>query len=173
MAALASEGWDWVDLASPEYKNDEPELNDDDFNAASGVANLAHFEENLQGDQIQLKYFQQFSDQFNSFKVLKRPNPNYHTTQQHNTRNVHGKADNFMPKPYIAKYQISAGQNQGNQSQNQQARNGRATEVTDTLQMSPANASKRQSKSQQSLTKSPEPEAACRTNASGKRQVQV
>jgi len=72
MAALASEGWDWVDLSSPE-------LNDDDFNTASGVASLAHFEENLQGDQIQLKYFQQFSDQFNSFKVLKRPNPNYLT----------------------------------------------------------------------------------------------
>ena len=45
MAALASEGWDWVDLPSPE-------LNDDDFNTASGVASLAHFEENLQGDQI-------------------------------------------------------------------------------------------------------------------------
>ena len=60
-----------------------------------------------------------------------------------------------MPKPYIAKYQIGVAQYQSNQSQNQQVRKGRVSEAIDTSQMRPTNASKRQSKSQKSLTKSP------------------
>ena len=47
---------------------------DDDLNTPSARASLANFDGNLKGDQIELKYSLSFSDQFNSFKVLKRKN---------------------------------------------------------------------------------------------------
>lgn len=48
------------------------DFNDDDINSPSARASFANFDENLKGDQIELKYFLTLSDQFNSFKVLKR-----------------------------------------------------------------------------------------------------
>lgn len=58
--------WEQVDPQSPE-------INEDELNTPSHRASLANFEENLKGDQIELKYFLKFKDQFNSFKVLKKP----------------------------------------------------------------------------------------------------
>lgn len=49
------------------------DFNEDDANSRSARASLANFEENLKGDQIELKYFLSLSEQFNSFKVLKPP----------------------------------------------------------------------------------------------------
>ena len=63
MRTVTSEGWD---------EQSSPELNDDDLNTPSARASFANFDENLKGDQIELKYFLSFSDQFNSFQVLKR-----------------------------------------------------------------------------------------------------
>ena len=108
MRTVTSEGWEWVDQPSPD-------LNDDDLNTPSARASLANFDENLKGDQIELKYFLSFSDQFNSFKVLKRQ-------IQGGNRNSAGKnMDSFKTKPYLANYQINNGNQNG--SVNKRSRN--------------------------------------------------
>lgn len=137
MRTVTSEGWD--DQSSPD-------LNDDDLNTPSARASLANFDENLKGDQIELKYFLSFSDQFNSFKVLKRH-------QQGGNGSSTSKAiDAFKARPYLANYQLNNGNLHGLVH-----KHSRNSDLVGASQMS-HNASKRLSKSQMSQTKSPRPQ---------------
>lgn len=129
MRTVTSEGWD--DQSSPD-------LNDDDLNTPSARASLANFDENLKGDQIELKYFLSDSDQFNSFKVLKRQ-------QQGGNGGTTSKAiDAFKARPYLANYQLNNGNLHGLVH-----KHSRNSDLVGASQMS-HNASKRLSKSQMS-----------------------
>ena len=112
-----------------------PDINDESLNTPSARASIANFEENQRGDQIELKYFLSFSEQFNSFKVLKK-------TPQVSQWNTGGASniDELQTKPYVANYMLN------NDYQRTQMKVSRNMDLLGDSQIS-HNASKKQSKS--------------------------